>query len=375
MAKKNNVLHITYDMRIGGTEQVIKNLVEHSSSDKYKSFIYCLESPIGPWGQELAKTGVQISAGNRTPTLDLLLIRDIRNFIITNKINIVHCHQYTPFIYGLFASFFTSAHVIFTEHGRFYPDTYSWKRKFLNPILERLTSNITCISIATKYALVEHENFSFDRINVIYNGIKDLSLELHSESIESFKNKYDLSSDKTILGTVARLDPIKNQKMMISAFERVLREFPNTILLIVGDGELRKELENHALLLGIKSSVIFTGYITHPLVAIKAIDIFLLSSLSEGASMTLLEAMSLSKPCVVTDAGGNPEIISDNETGYVTKNSDPVAFSEAIKRLLRSKTLQNKMGAKARLIFESRFSVKNMVAAYESIYQHIETQQ
>jgi glycosyltransferase involved in cell wall biosynthesis len=103
--------------------------------------------------------------------------------------------------------------VIFTEHGRFYPDSSSWKRKIVNPVLAFFTDSITAISKATKQALVDFEFLTEDKIDVAYNGIKALPVIPETER-QTLKKQLFLSNDDIVLGTVARLDPIKNHAMM-----------------------------------------------------------------------------------------------------------------------------------------------------------------
>ena len=368
---KIKVLHVTYDMRIGGTEQVIKNLIGDNSAAEYDQSIYCLESPIGPWGEELKSKGIKVSTGCRQPGFDLKLLSSLRAHIKQHKIELVHCHQYTPYVYGLLASIGTRAKVIFTEHGRFYPDSSSWKRTLLNPVFEKLTSRITSISSATKTALVDYENFSEDRISVVYNGIRDLIREELPEPVEAFKEKWNLKPNNLVLGTIARLDPIKNQAMMIQAFSKVLKDIPDVRLMIVGDGELREDLVSLCESLKIHDKVIFTGYIANPIVAIHAIDVFLLPSLSEGTSMTLLEAMCLSTPCVVTNAGGNPEIIENNVNGFVTENENLDEYVKAILKLVSSPEMQESMSKAARERYCNLFTDEKMKEHYHAIYQDI----
>ncbi|WP_334064094.1 glycosyltransferase [Alteromonas genovensis] len=322
------VMHVTYDMRIGGTEMVIKNLIEGNTDANIDMSIYCIEAPLGPWGEELAQSGISITTQERKPGFDTSLIKTLRQHIIENNIDILHCHQYTPWVYGVLAAAFTKTKVIFTEHGRFYPDSSSWKRTIVNPLLALITNQITSISEATKQALVTFENLPSSRIKVIYNGITPLSIE--TEAVANIKRGLDLENASVIFGTVARLDPIKNQIMMINAFSKVLKALPDAKLLIVGDGEMWEHLHERVESLGISDSIIFTGYIAKPANYIGAIDIFLLSSLSEGTSMTLLEAMSLGKPCVVTDAGGNSEVIKHDSTGYVVENDNSQEFANAM---------------------------------------------
>jgi glycosyltransferase involved in cell wall biosynthesis len=363
---KKRILHLTYDMRIGGTEQVIKNLIQGSDKNLFDMSIFCIEVPIGPFGQMLIEDGIQITAHQRTDGFDLKLIGAIRKHIKQNNIDILHCHQYTPWVYGALAAFGLNTKVIFTEHGRFYPDSSSWKRKLVNPLLARLTNHITAIAEATKQALATYEFIPESRIQVIYNGIHPVKADI--EKTKALKRKLDIADNTLVLGTIARLDPIKNHKMMFEAFKLVLEKHPNTVLILVGDGEERQNLEALAKKLETGDKIIFTGYIEKPGHYLNCMDIFLLPSLSEGTSMTLLEAMTLSKPCVVTDAGGNSEIIKHKKNGLVTENNDAVQFSNAIVKLLIDRPSCKKMSANTFERFQSLFSTGRMCRAFSSLY-------
>ena len=171
-----------------------------------------------------------------------------------------------------------------------------------------------------------------------------------------------------MFGTVARFDPIKNHKMMLQAFARVLLQIPNAKLIVVGDGEERNNIEQLIVQLGLQENVILTGYKEDPTLYLAAFDIFLLSSLSEGTSMTLLEAMSLSKPCVVTDAGGNPEIIKHGVNGFVTKNGCDESFAQAMLALVEEDKV-HRFGKSGYERFRDLFSVKHMCNEYEKLYR------
>jgi Glycosyltransferase len=366
---KKKVAHVTFDMRIGGAEQVIANLIENTDPSKYILSIICMEQPMGPFGRNLLEKGYQIISFNRKPGFDLSLVRDIRNYIIDNNIDILHCHQYTPYVYGLFASVFTSTKIIFTEHGRFYPDKKKIKRILMNPILSLLTDCVTAISSATGNALVEYENFSRKKIRIVYNGIDDTMYTTPADT--RLRQSLGIKPDDSILGTVARLDPIKNHKMMIKSLKIVHQSYPNTFLVIVGDGQEREGLESFASEMGLSSRIIFTGFKEDIHNYLKIIDVFLLTSFSEGTAMTLLEAMASSLPCIATDVGGNPEIVKDGETGFVVPNDDEKILAEKICGLLRDRDLIANMGKAGRRRFKEYFTVDKMVAAYEEIYEEI----
>jgi glycosyltransferase involved in cell wall biosynthesis len=366
LMSRTKVLHITYDMRIGGTEMVIKNLIEGSDPEIFDMSIFCIEKPIGPWGIELQNKGIKITAQARQPGFDIPLIFAIRKHIKTQDIDVLHCHQYTPWVFGVLAAFGTKTQVIFTEHGRFYPDFSSWKRKLINPWLCKITNQITAISKATKQALVEYENIPDNRIDVIYNGISPLVV--NSAEVDNIKKELDIGKDKFVFGTVARLDPIKNHQMMLKAFKLVKKQNSDAILVIVGDGEEKQHIMASIESLNLQDDVLLTGYKTNPAAYLAMFDVFLLSSLSEGTSMTLLESMSLSKPCVVTDAGGNKEIIINNENGFVSENDDAQAFADSMSKFITNQTLREEMSERSLVRYQQLFSDNIMNKLFSNLY-------
>ncbi|WOJ95042.1 glycosyltransferase [Congregibacter variabilis] len=366
-SRRLRVMHLTYDMRIGGTEQVIRNIVDGAENRGLDMYIFCIETPLGPWGEDMRATGTTILSKARRPGFDLSLVKAIRRCLKDERIDVLHCHQYTPWVYGALAAAGLATRVVFTEHGRFYPDTRSLKRRLVNPLLMRLTRHATAISAATAQALIDYEYLPAKQINVIYNGIRPLAVD--SAATAELRRELGIPPDAVVLGTVARFDPIKNHAMMLHAFRRVQNEHSNAYLLIVGDGEERANMERLITELGITEQVLLPGYIAQPEVWLDAMDLFLLSSLSEGTSMTLLEAMSLSKPCVVTDVGGNPEIVIHKQTGLVTTNNDELAFANAILRLLNEKGLREMFGATGRKRFLNEFTRDAMNDRYETLYR------
>lgn len=365
--KKLKIAHITFDMRIGGTEMVIKNIIEGSDSNLFDMSIFCIEKQLGPWGIELKKSGTKVEVEERKPGFDISMLLKIRNYLKNNRIDIAHCHQYTPWVYCVIAAAGTKTKVIFTEHGRFYPDFSSWKRKLVNPLLIKITDQVTAISSATKMALTQFEFIPSDKIKVVYNGIKPLQIDI--DDVNKIRTELDIKDGSIVFGTIARLDPIKNHQMMLQAFKLVKERYKNARLVIVGDGE---ELQNITVTieqLDLKNDVILTGYKTNPTSYLATFDTYLLSSFSEGTSMTLLEAMSISKPCVVTDAGGNKEIVLNNKTGFVTPNDNAEAFADAMIKLIKNPQMHKEMSRKSVERYRELFAENAMNNSYEKIYK------
>jgi glycosyltransferase involved in cell wall biosynthesis len=156
--------------------------------------------------------------------------------------------------------------------------------------------------------------------------------------------------------------------MMIKAFSNVLMQHNNAVLIMVGDGDERENIEQLVNELGIADKVIFTGYNPNPQHYLALMDVYLLSSFSEGTSMTLLEAMSLGKACIVTDAGGNAEIIQHNVNGLVSENANLEQFSENCIQLINDERQLKLFAVESRRIYEKQFSLNNMLIQYTRLY-------
>ena len=223
MERRIRILHITFDMGFGGTEQVIRQLINHLDPDRFECEIACIDGEPGEIGQQLARDkGIVIHARQRTPGFDTALVRWLHGIIKTGRFDVVHGHQYSPFLYGWLAHWLTGARVVFTEHGRFHPDRHRKKARFINPFIARTSQALVAISGATRDALGEYEYMPVSNIQVIYNGIEPLSLD--SGRTTQIKAELNISPDEIVIGTVARLDPVKNQALLLTATRRLRDE-------------------------------------------------------------------------------------------------------------------------------------------------------
>ncbi|WP_336366663.1 glycosyltransferase [Marinobacter sp. C2H3] len=362
-----SVLHVTFNLGIGGTEQVIRQLIQALPKDQFRNEVVCIDGVIGDTGHSLMEQGITIHALARKPGFDRELVTSIRTLLRERQIDLVHCHQYTPYLYGWLAAIGTQARVVFTEHGRFHPDRRRYKAMGVNPLMALTSRAVVAISAATRNALATYEFMPRWRTQVIYNGIAPLHRD--ADAGQAVRQALGIPEAALVFGTVSRLDPVKNQRMMLEAFAHLFHQRPEAWLLMVGDGPDRAMLESSTDELGIRGRVVFTGFITQPAAHLNAMDVFLLSSHTEGTSMTLLEAMSLGLPSVVTGVGGNPEIVVNDATGLVTPPDDGLAFAAAMVRLADSPDLRARFGAAGKQRFETRFSVDTMAAAYAMVYR------
>ncbi|OED38095.1 hypothetical protein AB833_20590 [Chromatiales bacterium (ex Bugula neritina AB1)] len=355
-------------MGVGGTEQVISQLLSNLDQDKFTCEVGCIDGFVGLLGEKLKSAGTEFHVFNRRPGFDLALVKAIRKTLQEGHFDAVHCHQYTPWVYGNLAALFTGVKVVFTEHGRFHPDTWSWKRRMVNPVLGWFTHSIVAISAATARALAQYEWFSKKQIEVIYNGLEPSGI---AGSQRETRHRLGIPEGARVFGTIARFDPIKNIPMMINAFRKVNEINPETRLLLVGDGSERNMLETMVSDAGLQEKVIFTGYQRDTAQFMSLIDIYLLTSYSEGTSMTLLEAMSSGTSCIVTRVGGNVEIIEHNFNGLVVDSDDTENLTHWMLELISNPHLGSKLGKEAVNVFNQRFSVDTMAENYSNTYNRV----
>jgi glycosyltransferase involved in cell wall biosynthesis len=178
-----------------------------------------------------------------------------------------------------------------------------------------------------------------------------------------------------IVGNVAALVPHKGQRHLVEAAALVVRQVPDARFVIAGEGELRESLEHQVKHLGLEKHVLLTGFRPDVLSVLKAFDIFVMSSITEGLGTSLLDAMACAKPIVATNAGGIPEVVQDGRTGFLVPPRDHHAMAGAIVQLLENEPLRRQMGEAGLSLVTSRFSAERMVMDTLHVYEQVRTAQ
>jgi glycosyltransferase involved in cell wall biosynthesis len=360
-----------HSLVIGGTERVVCDLTRHFNDGRFRTLVCCLDD-LGEFGKDLAREGIPVQVFNRKPGMDYNLIRELRRLYGGWKIDVVHAHQYTPYFYGAVACLGSSApKVILTEHGRHQPDRIRPKRVVFNQVFRPVTAGYTAVSDFTRRSLMKFEKMPGSRIRVIYNGVP--YHKVGSSPGKKYRETLGIAMDRKIALSVGRMDPIKDFPTLIRAFEDVVRSMPDALLLIAGggDGKYMEELRTIAKQVGIEDQVTFLGNRRDVTELLGACDVFALTSISEAASMTILEAMAAGRPVVATNTGGNPELVADSKTGYLVPVGDRDAISEKLSRLIADNELASRMGDAGRVRFEELFTHETMMASYRDLYEEV----
>jgi glycosyltransferase involved in cell wall biosynthesis len=208
------------------------------------------------------------------------------------------------------------------------------------------------------------------RIKVIYNGI-DISSFGNGESMNGLRKELGIDGQALIVGVTARLEYEKGHIYLIEAARIVKREMPNVVYLIVGDGSLRKELEEYAHKVNLYKDFRFLGFRRDVIELTHIYDVAVLPSTSEALGYALIEAMACGKPVIGTRVGGIPEVIDDGETGYIAEPRDPESLAQLIIELISDREKAERMGKAGKGRAEQLFQESRMVKETLALYQHL----
>jgi glycosyltransferase involved in cell wall biosynthesis len=361
-------MQVVLSLGAGGTERLVIEIVRSLHRQSIESVVCCLDEE-GAWAGEVTRLGVPVVALNRRAGFRPSLGRTIARLAEHHNVNVLHCHHYSSFVYGQIASLIKpSLRVVFTEHGRLSDAPPSRKRRLVNPLLGRLPAAIYAVSEDLGRHMVS-EGFPTSRVQVIHNGI-DPGRRTSEHGRRRARLALNLPDKAFVVGTVARLDPVKDLPIMLQAFATVQSRIAGARLVIVGDGAERQSLETIGRQLGIGDAVIWAGQREDVRDLLPALDVYCNSSVHEGVSLTILEAMAASLPVVATRVGGNPEVV-DAETGLLVPPRSASTLSLALMTLAADAPRRALMGEAARRRVETSFSIDRMVAAYASDYRRL----
>jgi len=262
--------------------------------------------------------------------------------------------------------------VIHTEHGRRVPE------RVTDRLIDNLASRSTDLIIAVSEALAEvlRRRVVHDqrRLRVITNGV-DVDRLRPPPDAASLRRVLDIPAGTPVIGSIGRLEPVKNYRLALRAFARIeeLDCGPPPLLVLVGDGRERGMLEELATALGIAGRVRFLGWRDEVERLYGAFDLFTLTSRSEGTSISLLEAMSMGLCPVVTDVGGNRGVLGSDLASLLVPSDDDAALAAAWRRHLLDAELRRDMGRRARARVQSEFSLERMVENHIEIYRELTT--
>jgi len=208
-----------------------------------------------------------------------------------------------------------------------------------------------------------------DRVVTVHEGI-DVE-RIASTPVVNVHEAFWLPHHAPIVGNIGALVPHKGQRHLIDAAHLVVREEPDARFIILGEGDLREQLEHQIREFHLEKHVMLPGFRTDVIGCLKAFDVFAMSSVTEGLGTSLLDAMACARAIVATNAGGIPEVVEDQKTGLLVAPRDHAAMAAAIVALLKDPGRRNALGASGLARVQARFTVERMVASTAAVYARV----
>ncbi len=357
-----------------GTENQLIKMINHLDHDRFDVYLLCLKNT--SW---LDANKGQLKCSVTAFKYNEFKHPDPRNAAAFVKI-VRHIKDVAPdivitffkisYILGVLAARLAGVKTILATR-RDYGIWLDPKGIHLLRFANRFVHGIITNSEKVKELTARVERYDRSKIQVIYNGIDIRSFNQPRDSTLALKASMGIPSGNKVVGIVAGLREMKRHAVFLDAAKKILEARPDVSFLVVGDGPLRSTLERQVDELGIWDSVFFLGWQTDIPRYVALFDIGVNCSSMEGLSNAIMEYMATGIPCVVSDAGGNPELIRDGENGYTFKLDDAAALASRVLTLLNDPNKQREFAARSVSFISTRMTMKTMIGSYERYFEQI----
>ena len=369
-SKLPTICQVVHSLHIGGAELLVTEL-SRALRDRFRFVFACLDGD-GPLAEQLRGEGHVVEVLHRRAGVDWQCGRRLTTFFREQNVAAVHAHQYTPFFYSLLArGFGRQPPIVFTEHGRQHPDHPRLKRIVCNRLLLRPRDRVIAVGEAVRGALIANEGIPASRVEVLFNGVrlKTYRAAANDPALRAaVRHELGLSDSDFVVAQVARLNELKDHATAARAIARTTRQSANIRWLVVGDGEQRTALEAAVRDNGIGDVTKVLGTRRDVPRLLAAADVCLLSSISEGIPLTLIEAMAARLPVVSTDVGGVAEVVVPEITGLLAPSGDDALLADRLIRLAADRAFGSRLGRNGAARAEDLFSFERMADGYARVF-------
>jgi len=369
--KRIVLLHVIDTLGLGGAERFLVELCRALPTDRYQVLV----SPVsgdGPWADDLRQAGIELFPLRVRSHRELSAALRLARFMRQRGVEIVHTHLFVGGVFGRLAALLARVPVMVTTEQNAYAPGHLLPRMqvLTDALLARMTDRLVAVSQGTRDYLIQVERVPPAKIEVVPNAIP-WPRPVPPPQAEAVRRDLGAEGRFPFLGTVARLTPQKGLSYLLQALTRLRARFPNLYCVIVGEGELRAELESLARRLGLENHVRFCGLRRDVPAILQNLDLFVLPSLFEGLPVALLEAMAAGRPVVATRVAGSSEVIEDGVNGRLVPPADAVALAEAMAALLNDRERAEALARRGQERVRQRYAIDRVARAYERIYEEL----
>jgi len=349
-----------------GMEIVAARLAISLTEKGHDVGVACLEAS-GPIAEELVAAGVTVDVVPTPGLATNLRAPALIAWLAGHRPDVVHTHSGAWLKAARAARAAGVPAVVHTEHGLL--DREPWYSDFLKRRAAAATSAVVTVSDALRSYLLQSTRLSPSKVRTISNGIDTRAFS--PELPDSRARLLPGAGDRVVIGCIARLEPVKNHELLLRAFREALRARPDLLLVLVGDGSLRSDLEALARSLQITHAVQFVGDQPDTASWYRCIDTFVLASRAEGTSMSILEAMASGCSIIATDVGGNRALLAEDGAGRLVPSEDEAALAAALADAAPSAASPARVQSAGRCRAERLYSQRVMVERYEALYREL----
>ncbi len=404
---KKTILYLVTQSELGGAQRYVFDLATNLSQEFNISVAFGEQGKQGELAKQLKQANIKyyvIPHLKRaiSPINDLKALIEIIKLIKKLKPDIIHLNSSKVSILGSIATIFfklkienRQSKIIYTVHGWVFNEPMpKWKKLFYK-YAEKFTAifkdKIICVSEFDRQTAIKEKICNPKKLTTIHNGIEQINFLSKEEARQNLTPQPPFTSPlapllirrgelkgrgrrrgeggEVLIGTIANLYPTKGLEYLIQAIYILITNYQLPITtIIIGEGEERKNLEDLIGQLNLKSNVILTGKINNAAELLPAFNIYVCSSVKEGLSYTIIEAMQAGLPIVATKVGGNKELIEDNKTGFLVEAKNPQMLAKKIQKLINNPELQQKLGANAKQKTREKFSLERMINKTKNVY-------
>lgn len=367
-----NIVHVVENLERGGLERMVIDLATAQQAAGHQVAVATLFQP-GQLAPEAEAGGVTVFPCHKRPGPDLRALYRLRRVFRRWQAAVIHSHNPMPHQYAVLASLGRRVRRINTRHGMgVAADSARARRLYRLAMLRTDFAVAVCRAALDQY--IADGLIPARKGRVVHNGIRVGRFHprdaVHRDDL---RTELGVRPGAPVVGTVGRLNPAKDQSRLVAAFAGVRERHPDAILVIVGGGSLEDELRREIAAAGLEGAVFLLGDRGEVPELLAGLDLFVLSSRTEGYSIALLEAAAACLPAVVTRVGGNADIVADGLRGRVVPPGDTAALTRVISELLAAPEQRRNMGENAGRWARDHASVAAMAASYEALYRQAGT--
>jgi glycosyltransferase involved in cell wall biosynthesis len=369
---KIRVMHTQARLSGGATEYAL-NIIRNLDRKKYEVFLASGPGRLEHEALAAADRFILIPELRRVinPIYDLVSLIRLYNILKEYKIDIVHTHKTKDGILARIAAWLAGTPVVFKTYHTYFPSMPFYER-WLHVIIERLLSRITdhffTVTETDKENIKKYIGISEDKIDAIYNGFNEEKFKSIAIDRGQKMQELRLNPRSRVVGWVGRFDPPKACHIFLHACRQVLNEVKDVEFILVGDGPLRKRMEDLAQELGIQTNTHFLGYRDDVHELLHTFDVFALSSNFESFGRVIIEAMLARVPVVITDSGVQKEFIEDGISGFLVKKGNYFSLANRITELINDSAKRKIMGERGFQGVAGKFDSSKITRGLESVY-------